>query len=125
MLSRKERVSRHLFPVLLSQSKSFFSKNFSLRVSRFTSLPDEVCQEFALDGETSSQFAFVVSKKVSKKAYERNLLKRRGYSIIRKVRGDIPSGFGCLFFAKPSARELPFSEMEKEILSLLKCAKIL
>ena len=73
--------------------------------------------------DSKSQFYFVVSGKIIKKAVKRNLFKRRGRSIA-KSSGAKPGYVGA-FFAKKGAGELEFSELKEEILDLMKKAGIL
>lgn len=71
------------------------------------------------------RFSFVVPKTVSKKAVDRNLLKRRGYAILFKKLDKSPVGvcgvflFGkkskILFGGKKNKEFNPVDELEKEI----------
>ncbi len=75
-----------------------------------------------------SKFSFVVSKKVSKSAVQRNLLRRRGYSALRLILGKkklhtLPV-LG-VFFLKKDAEKLTFSAFQNEVRLLLKKAQIL
>lgn len=69
-----------------------------------------------------NKFFFVISSKISKKATVRNLFKRRGRNIIAK---NIKGGVSGIFFAKKGISELTFSQLETEMISLLKRAKVL
>jgi len=112
MLSKKRRVNRALFSQILTKSKSFSSKNISLSV-------------FNTYSSNETKFSFVVSKKVSNKAVKRLVLKKRGYFAIKKNIKNINKGFICIFFLKKNSTLLPYPILEKEILFLLKKAKVL
>jgi ribonuclease P protein component len=112
MLPKKRRVGKELFPDVLKKSKSFYGENMSLRV-------------FLADPSNETRFSFVVSKKVSNKANKRNLLKRRGYSIIKDTTKNINRGFVCVFFFKKSALTVSFADLRKEVLFMLKKSTVL
>ena len=113
MLSKPHRTPRALFGNVLKKSKQFHSPHFTLRVSF---LPRE---------EKVSKFSFVTPASVSKKAVERNLLRRRGYAVIRKNLDKIKTP--CLggFFSKKGAASLKFQELEKEITDLLRQSNLI
>ncbi len=70
-----------------------------------------------------SKFSFVVSKKVSKSAVVRNLLRRRGYSALQSAldREKISTGgFLGAFFFKKGADKLDFKSIQSEVVFLLK-----
>ncbi len=113
MLSKKRRVGRELFSQILTRSKSFYGNNLSLRVFKTPHSNKE------------TKFSFIVSKKVSNKAVKRNLLKKRGYYAVKKISKNLNNGFVCMFFLKNSSILLSYTELEKEILFLLKKANVL
>ncbi len=112
MLSKKIRVGKELFPQVLLKARCLYGNNMSLRVLN-TNITNK------------TKFSFVVSRKVSNKAVRRNLLKRRGYSIIKNISKYINNGFICVFFFKKTSTLLSYKELEKEIFFLLKKAKVL
>ena len=65
------------------------------------------------------RFGFVISTKVSKKATDRNLLKRRMREIIRGGAETIGGGHDFVFIARKSVLNLSFSELKSEITELL------
>jgi ribonuclease P protein component len=69
---------------------------------------------------TDKLFAFVVSKKVSKKAVIRNLLKRRGRKVIQDIKGRTKEGFSYIFFFQKGASDIDLKSIKEEMLSLLK-----
>lgn len=111
MLSKKRRINKDLFEEIIKQGKNIHS--------------DDICLRYVKNGNDVSRFSFVISSKICKKAVGRNLFKRRGRHIIKKIEKDVADGFVCAFFAKKGAIEIPFVELEKQIISLLNKAKVL
>lgn len=68
------------------------------------------------------KYAVVISKKIEKSAVKRNLLKRRIFSILRQ---EMPKSFNgaVVIFPKKNYKDLSFSDIKKEILSLLQKLK--
>jgi len=64
-------------------------------------------------------FTFVVSSKFFSDATTRNFIKRRARHIIKKHLPSIKSG-NYFFYFKKNIDKLPFKEIEKEIVSLIK-----
>ncbi len=113
MLPKKQKIQRSLFPKTFSGSKTFPSPFFTLRV--FFDKKNST---------TSSRFSFVVSAKVAKSAVARNILKRRGYTVMKKNISSIKPGYICAFFFKKESIKVPFKELEKEIITTLKRANV-
>jgi len=113
MLSQKKRVQRPLFPRVVKAGKTYSSPYLSVRVL------------FAPEQATPSKHSFVVSKKVAKSAPQRNLLKRRGYSIIENLGDGVPDGFILIYYLKKGTPKLSYKELEKELHELLKKAQVL
>ena len=68
-----------------------------------------------------SKAAFVVSKKIDKRAVVRNKIKRRMREVYKKLlkeNGNFPKWISMIFSAKPDAKELEFSVFERELRSL-------
>lgn len=112
MLPRKRKVGLELFPFVLKKGKTVSSEHFSFKFTPIPSIKE-------------SKFSFVVSGKVSKKATERNLLKRRGYVVVRKnvILKKIP--IAGVFFAKNGATKLSYEVLKKEIEDLLVKARMI
>lgn len=68
------------------------------------------------------KIAFLVSKKVDKRAVVRNRLKRQMREVVRLLLLSNKIKPGCLlaFVAKPEAKIVEYAELEKEIVFLLK-----
>lgn len=112
MFPQKRKVGTELFPFVLKGGKTVSSEHFSFK---FTPIP----------GIQESKFSFVVSGKVSKKATERNLLKRRGYVIIKKILALKKIPIAGVFFSKSGATKLSYDALKQEINNLLTKARIL
>lgn len=110
MFTKKERVTKDIFSEVFTKGASFNSPSASLKV---------------LKGQALFLFTVVVSGKVSKKAVDRNLLKRRVRYIIRKHRSEFQTNINLIVFLKPEANKQDFKQLETNILSLLKQAKII
>ncbi len=112
MLPRKFKIGREIFPKDLRKGRNFHSPNLSLFV-------------FKDQGVGASKFSFVVSSKVSNKAVKRNLLKRRGYHIAKKLLPFVRPSFLCVFYFKKGADKATFKNIEKEITTLLEKSGVL
>ena len=136
MLPKLNRIPRSLFKNAIKSSKFIASSNFNFRY-KFTPLEAATnpnsrsarnVPQMPLTGfikEPEKRFAIVISKNTIKKATDRNLLRRRCYSIIQKNLTRIKNGVLGIFLAKKGVEKLKFIEMEKEIVGLLKKANIL
>src|SRR3989338_1166324 len=95
-------------------ARRFHGALFSLSVSALPS------------GARGPKCACVVSKKVSPKAVERNLIKRRCREAVRTLilkRNEAPApqsaGLALVFYAKREARGAAFEDIRKDTVSLL------
>ena len=70
-------------------------------------------------------FAFVVPNKVKKTSVGRHLIKRKMSAVVEKLLITTKPGFLAILLAKKDVSTLPYKEIEKEIIELLKKAKIL
>ena len=111
MLPPKNRIDKKLFLEFIKKAKTFSSENFYLKVAR--------------DCPKNKAFAFVVSLKVSKKAAERNKLKRRARAITHPLLKDVPNGTCAAVFFKPAIMGKKYAEIKNEIINLYKKAKII
>jgi ribonuclease P protein component len=74
----------------------------------------------------TSRCAVVVGRKVSKAAPVRNRIRRRIYEVVRVHWAELQSGYDLAFFVYDSAvAEIPYEELEENILGLLRDAGIL
>lgn len=113
MLPKATRISTKAFKSLEKGGTSYHAPLLTLRVSKKDDCKEDI-----------SLFSFVVSKKVSKKAPMRNTLKRRGRAIVQGVYKDIKTCFICVFYYKKDSDKATYPELKKQILFLLKKAKI-
>ena len=72
-----------------------------------------------------SQFAIVISSKISKKAVKRNQIKRQISSIIREMLTQIDEGFKAVLLVKKSAADASFQELEKSTIETFKKSGLL
>jgi ribonuclease P protein component len=72
-----------------------------------------------------SRFAVVTSLKVSKKAVERNRLRRQITEVLRKRFDRIGKGFDAVFIVKKDLLEKKYGQIETEVEKILKKARIL
>ena len=66
--------------------------------------------------EKTKKLGIIVSKKVSKKAVERNHIKRWFREIYRNNKDELPSGVHLILVAKPTALKGSFDEVCKDLL---------
>jgi ribonuclease P protein component len=112
MLPIKRRVKKALFPKIMKEGIFLHGINFYLRLlDRKDALP--------------TLFSFVVPNKVKKTAVGRHLIKRRISAVVENLLTTIKPGFLVIFFAKKDVSSLPFGEVEKEIVELMRKAKLL
>lgn len=82
MLPKKKRVTKNTFKTVLKEGSVVYGSFFVFRYIK---------QDFP-------SYAFVVPKKLVKTAVKRNLLRRKGYNIIRKY--PLKSMVGIFFYKK-------------------------
>ena len=112
MLPLKSRVKKDLFPKIMKEGSFLHGGSFYLRLlDRKDSLP--------------TLFAFVVPNKVKKTSVGRHLIKRKMSAVVEKLLINLKPGFSTVIFAKKDVSKAPYSEIEKEIIELLKKARIL
>lgn len=80
---------------------------------------------FAENNLDNSRFGFVVSSKVSKKAVDRNKIKRRLREIVKSLVIEVKSGFDVLIAAKTSIKKATFGEMHQSVKKYLERTKLL
>ena len=112
MLPAKNRLTKEGdFKRVYTSGRSFFSSSIRLKT-----LPNHLAV---------SRAAVVVSTKVSKKATKRNKLKRQLREIIRLNFKKLNSGHDIVVSVQPQALKIDFEQLEKDLLGLLKKARIL
>ncbi len=113
MLPKNKSISRGDFLQILKKNRSFYSKDIKLVIL------DNV------NKNKTTKFSFVVSRKVSNRAVDRNLIKRRLKCIVLSFDKYIKNGSICVFFVKKSILYISFNELKNEIYNLLKKAGII
>ena len=89
MLSKKNRTNKKLVDKIFKEGRFINSPNLTFKFLKEESLCPKI--------------AFIVPKNVSKKAVDRNLLRRRGYFVISKHLAHFPADFvGAFVFGKKS-----------------------
>lgn len=76
-------------------------------------------------GSGPSRFGFIVSTKVSKKAVDRNRIKRMLRIIISELLEDVVGGYDIVVIAKRETLKLEKEKAKEEIASLLEKQKLL
>ncbi len=104
-------VNERDFALLARSRKSAFGKTLGAKM-RENRLPH-------------SRFGIVVGLKVSKRANQRNLVKRRLREILRGRIGAIRPGYDVMIMANPSAVTAEFGELEANLMSVFKKLGIL
>lgn len=77
------------------------------------------------NGLETSRFGFIVGKKFSKKAVERNKIKRQLREIVRINLPRIKKGFDAAIMALPSPQKSDFEDLEKMLGKIFQKSKIL
>jgi len=72
-----------------------------------------------INSSTVSKFGFIVSKKISNDAVDRNRIKRAMKEAVRQSFRDIGKGFEIVFFAKPNVCRKSTAEIMNEVRSFL------
>ncbi|MGC6426983.1 MAG: ribonuclease P protein component [Akkermansiaceae bacterium] len=75
------------------------------------------CEDASLDDR---RFGFITSKKASKKAVVRNLLRRRFREIVRKWGGALPIHYRFVTIARYRAADASFQELEADWIKTVK-----
>ena len=117
MLAKKHRLTKNKeFETVMGQGKSVYSPVLLIK---------NINNNF-----TYSRFGIIVSNKVSKKASQRNLIKRRIRDIIQKKLKEIVDSKDIVIIASPKiitdlGKAMSYEQIEKNLLSGFKKAKLL
>jgi len=112
MLKKENRLKRDRdFDRLFTKGEKAFSFPFSIRLSN--------------NKRPVSRFAVVVGTKVSKKAVERNRLRRQVRETLRLLLPTLVSGKDVAISVQPQAKTMPQAELESGLKKALKKAKLL
>ncbi len=120
MIPKKNRTSQKIVDLIFKQGKFINSNNISLKF-------------YINKGNPDVRVSFIVPKSVIKSATGRNMLRRRGYSVISKYLNLFPVGFnGSFIFGKNSKdlfslrgshKNIAFLNLENEINQIMSILK--
>jgi len=103
MLLKKNRVDKKLIDQIFKEGKFLNSPSFTFKFIKKSDLPLKI--------------SFIAPKSVAKLAVKRNLLRRRGYSSLKKYFNQFPSGIVGVFIFKKAVDSV--LEIENEIKTIL------
>lgn len=104
MLPKQYRLPlRTEFKRIKKEGKLFSGKFFSLLVNKQPA------------GNRPSRFAFIISKKIHKKAIKRNRVRRLLVEAVRGILPKIKPGFDFVFLVKKTILEKKLSEIKNEV----------
>lgn len=111
MLARKLRLrKRQDFDSVYKKGKSYSCKYLKLYILN-TDLPLQ-------------RFGFSISKKVSKKAFERNKLKRQLSFVLREELNNLKTGTDIIFVVRNIILDLSYNDIKYNVRELLKKANL-
>lgn len=110
-IPKKNRISKEYFEQIGKSGRGLSSGFLSIK--------------YLKNDQKISLFATVVSKKVSKIAPKRNLIKRRVNSVVNNHKNLIKPGFFVVFYIKPGALDRSFDQIKGETIDLLKKSGLL
>lgn len=112
MLAKQHRLTKERdFKRVNASGRSFFSPQFKLR---------HIANSLEV-----SRFGIVTSTKLSKKAVERNRIRRQVSEVLRLNNDKITSGQDVIIWVKTPALNKDYQELEEKLLGLLNKAKLL
>ena len=116
MLPKKNRVGKKAIEEIFKSGKFINSANLTLKY-------------IGNLGLGNPQVSFIVPKTVTKKAVIRNLLRRRGYFVLKKYLSRVPNGFSGVIIFNKKAVEIfggrknklknPIENLDNEIKTIL------
>lgn len=77
------------------------------------------------NGESLSKFAFIISKKINKKAVIRNKIKRSLARVLKEILTEIKPGYSFVFIVKKEILEKSQKEIEKNLKETFKINNLL
>ena len=117
MLPVKNRIKKELLPLVLKQNKVFPSSFFNIRVHHRLSTE--------LNYGQNARLAVTIPNKVSPLASSRHLIKRQIHAVLEKIWPEVITNLDLIVQVKENPVKMDFQDLEKELLNLLKTAKVL
>lgn len=114
MLPRSARLSKDWLISKIRRQGRRVKGRYSLIFFRPTSSP-----------RARSCCAIVVAKQVSKKAVERNLVKRRTSEALKQLWPQLRPGYNLVISLAPAARAATYQSLQHDLLSLLLKARLI
>lgn len=74
---------------------------------------------YLINGTDKTRIGFIVSKKISKLAVERNKAKRRMRDIVRLKKDSLKEGLSIVIVSLPSIKKMAYKEIKEDLESLL------
>lgn len=75
--------------------------------------------KYAISSEKTSQFAIIVSKKISKKAVERNKLRKQIYASLRLNLDLIQKPINCVIIPHKHILQFDYKDIEQQLVFFL------
>ena len=104
-------------PLVLKQNNVFSSPNFNLRL-HYRSLAEP-------NFNKQARLAVIIPNKITPLSTGRHLIKRRIHAVLEKVWSVTGNNLDVIVQIKENASKLNFSDLDKEIVDLLRTAKVL
>jgi ribonuclease P protein component len=119
LLAKKFRLPSFLISQLLKQGQRDYSDHFILIYNK-----QKTSQQTRTINH-SPCFAFIISRKVNKKAVVRNKLKRQLSHVVQKNLDQFKKNYNFLLLARKAELINHFSQISAEVLTLFKKAQVL
>lgn len=105
MLAKENRLSKNNdFQTVFKKGKTLKGRFFLLKFLKKKNGPN--------------RFGFVISNKVSKKAAERHLLKRRVVGVVESFMPEIEESFDFIILVLPGIGKITYNDVKKEMFGL-------
>ena len=116
MLPKRYRLRKNIeFVATYAQKKYVSNSYFTINLGKIKPTEDYI-----------SKAAFVVSKRIDKRAVIRNKIKRRMREVYKKIlreNPNFPKWMSVIFSAKIDAKDIEYGMFEKELCALIKKAE--
>jgi len=80
--------------------------------------------KYLKNNKGKNRFAIIIGKKVSKKAVERNKIKRKVKAIILKENSKLKSNYDCVFIVLPEIVKKSNKEIDDQIITIFQKIKL-